>query len=46
MLDSLAKALNEICWVKNERDNEKLRSTLYLLHVSTATLSGGKVNKY
>lgn len=44
MLDSLAKALNEICWVKRSgRDNEKLRGTHYLLQASSKTFKGGKV---
>lgn len=44
MLDSLAKALNELCWVKSSgRDNEKLRGTHYLLQASSVTIRGGKV---
>lgn len=43
MLDSLAKALNEICWVKrSERDNEKLRGAHYLLQASSVTFRGVK----
>lgn len=43
MLDSLAKALNELCWVNSGRDNEKLRGTHYLLQASSVTFRGGKV---
>lgn len=43
MLDSLAKALNEICWVKSGRDHEKLTGTQYLLQASSKTFKGGKV---
>lgn len=44
MLDSLAKALNEISWVKRSgRDNEKLRGAHYLLQASSVTFRGGKV---
>lgn len=43
MLDSLAKALNEICWVKrSERDNEKLWGAHYLLQASSVTFRGVK----
>lgn len=43
MLDSLAKALNEISWVKRSgRDNEKLRGTHHLLQAPSVTFKGGK----
>ena len=43
MLDSLAKALNEISWVKRSgRDNEKLRGTHHLPEAPSVTFRGGK----
>lgn len=45
MLDSLAKALNKICWVKRSgKDSEKLKGTNYPHQASSVTLEEGRFN--